>query len=137
MKRLELTNVRVCQRCGRGRAELATGDGVTLTVALEPVRARELAGNGSEDEVRTLGELVLEQLAAGGVEVKEIVLDAGPVGLRALVSVVHGVESEVVSCTAQEGVGLAVRGRLKLYATEEALAHAVARPDAGGSETIH
>ena len=31
-------------------------------------------------------------------------------------------ESDVVACTAQEGIELAVRGELALYATDEALA---------------
>jgi hypothetical protein len=137
VKRLELAGIRVCQRCGRGRAELAASDGTTITVALDPVRARELAGEVPHDDVRTLGELALALLTASGAEVKEVVLDTGPVGLRALVSLARGADGEVVSCTAQEGVGLAVRGRLKLYATDEALANAVARSGAGGSETVH
>jgi hypothetical protein len=137
VKRLELAGIRVCQRCGRGRAELTASDGATITVALDPVRARELAGEVAHDDVRTVGELVLALLTASGAEVKEVVLDTGPAGLRALLSLARDADCEVVSCTPQEGVGLAVRGRLKLYATDEALATAVTRPGEGGSETVH
>jgi hypothetical protein len=136
VKRLELASIRLCPRCGRGRAELVAGD-VTLTVALDPARARELAGKGGDDELRSIGDLFLEQLKASRAEPKEVVLDTGPAGLRALLSIARDGDSEVVSCTAQEGVGLAVRGRLLLYATDDALAHAATRPTTGGPETLH
>ena len=110
MKRLELKQVRVCAKCGRGRA----------------------------DDLRTLSALVLEQLAASGARPGEVVLDVGPAGLRAMLSFTRGAESDLVACTAEEGVGLAVRGALPLYATDEALAFDGADAgDPGPDRTIH
>jgi len=48
--------------------------------------------------------------------------------LRALLSFVRPEGADVVGCTAEEGVALAIRGELRLYATDEALAHAAAEP---------
>lgn len=129
MKRLELKQVRVCQKCGRGRAELESADGARLSVPLDPVRARELSPDRSDDDVRWVGEFVLAQLASAGATPTEVVLDQGEGGLRALLSFRHDEEHDVLACTAQEGIGLAVRGKLALYATEEALAPDA--PDAG------
>jgi len=145
MKRLELTRVRVCQRCGRGRAELRTEDRRVLTVPLDPVRARELSGARAVDDVRSFADFVLAELGGSGRTASEVVLDVAHEHLRALVSLVRGAEVEVVACTAQEGVDLAVRGALRLYATDEALAaHAVPQSDEhegssgpGGPETLH
>src|SRR5207247_435182 len=66
MKRLELARVRICERCGRGRAELRSEDGKTLTVPLDPVRARELADPRPADDVRAFTDLVLAELGAAG-----------------------------------------------------------------------
>lgn len=144
MTRLELAGIRVCKRCGRGRAELRGGDGVSLVIGLDPVRAQELAHPGEAGEMRSFTELVLERFADGGVVPSEVVLDVAEGRLRALVSVVRGDEPDVVTCPAEEGLGLAVRGGLKLYATEEALAHGAKgarkqneRGGTGGSDTIH
>src|SRR3989442_4913250 len=143
MKRLELARVRICERCGRGRAELRSEDGKTLTVPLDPVRARELADPRPADDVRAFTDLVLAELGAAGLQPREVVLDVAHGQLRALVSWVRRDEPEVAACTAQEGVGLAVRGALRLYATEEALAHAAPERGEhegprgpGGSETL-
>jgi len=57
--------------------------------------------------------------------------------LRALISITRGDEPDVIVCTPQEGVGLAVQGRLALYATDEAVAREAARAGARGSETVH
>jgi len=144
MKRLELVRVRVCERCGRGRAELRSEDGKTLTVTLDPVRAREISDPRPADEVRTLADLVLVELGAAGLSASEVVLDVAHGHLRALVSWLRRGEPEVVACTAEEGVGLVVRGALRLFATEEALAQASPARDAhdgprgsGGPETLH
>ena len=139
VKRLELVRIRVCNRCGRGGAELRGEDGERLVVPLDPVRTRQLADAGREEDVRSFTDLVLEQLAAAGVEAREVVLDVADGRLRALLSFVHADETDVVGCTADEGVALALRGGLRLYATDEALAHAAAdRPKAaGGPDTVH
>ena len=136
VKRLELKQVRVCAKCGRGRAELESGDGDRLEVRLDAARAHELSGRA--DDLRTLSALVLEELAASGARPGEVVLDVGPAGLRAMLSFTRGAESDLVACTAEEGVGLAVRGALPLYATDEALAFDGADAgDPGPDRTIH
>jgi hypothetical protein len=125
VKRLELTRLRVCQRCGRGGAELRSADGELIVVPLDAVRARQL--RDAEGDVHTLTELVLQQLRAGGGAPAEVVLDVVSGKLHALFSLVRGEEHDVIDCTADEGVALALRGGLTLYATDEALAHAAAR----------
>ena len=139
VKRLGLVRIRVCSRCGRGGAELRGEDGERLVVPLDAVRARQLAGGGREEDVRSFTDLVLEQLAAAGVEAREVVLDVAEGRLRALFSFVRTGETDVVGCTAEEGVALALRGGLRLYATAEALAHAaVDKPKAArGPDTVH
>jgi hypothetical protein len=111
-------------------------------VPLDAVRARELSGKG--DGLRSVTDVLLDQLAAAGTAVSEIVLDVSDGRLRALMTLVHDGETDVVGATAEEGVALALRGDLKLYATDEAIAHAAARSakparhgGAGGSDTIH
>src|SRR5206468_1240615 len=141
---LELVRIRQCARCGRGGAELHSEDGTVLVVPLDATRTRELAGEGTPDDLRSLTDLVLEQLDAVGSLPREIVLDLADGRLRALLSFERGGEADVVACTADEGVALAVRGDLNLYATDEAVAHAVKEGEADqhrggpdGSETIH
>lgn len=137
MQRLELSRVHVCQRCGRGRAELA-GPGGTLSVRLDPLGARELStGQDAASEVRWLSELVLASLAAGGARVKEVVFDLDGGRLRALLSFLRGGEPDVVAASPQEGLLLAVRGSLPLYASDEALADGAAREAPGGVKTVH
>src|SRR5438094_5633712 len=139
VKRLELVRIRVCSRCGRGGAELRGEDAERLVVPLDAVRARQLAGGGREEDVRSFTDLVLEQLAAAGVEAREVVLDVAEGRLRALFSFVRTGETDVVGCTAEEGVALALRGGLRLYAAAEALAPAaVNRPRVvRGQATVH
>jgi hypothetical protein len=137
--RLELAGIRVCARCGRGSAELKSADGgARLVIRLDPVRARQLSADGSGGELRSLAQLVIDQLDESGVEPGEVVLDVVGGRLAGLVSLVRAGAADVVGCTAEEGVALAVTGKLCLYATDEALAHAGAGRDAhGGSQTIH
>ena len=144
MKRLELERIRVCDRCGRGGAELRTGDGEQLVVPLDAIRARQLAATGHASDVRSLTELMLATFAAADVIVGEVVLDMCDGRLGALVSLDGGERPEVVACTAEEGVALVVRGDVKIYATEEALAHASTQSQKsappggpGGPETVH
>jgi len=141
VKRLELVRIRVCDRCGRGGAEFKGDDGERLVVPLDAVRARQLGDAHGKDDVRSLTDLVLEQLAVAGVEAREVVLDLADGRLRALVSVQHADETDVVGCPADEGVALALRGGLKLYASEEALSRGAAAPakaaPEGGPDTVH
>jgi hypothetical protein len=143
VKRLELAKIRVCDRCGRGGAELRGEEGEVIVVPLDPVRARQLRTSDTDD-VRPLTDLVLAELRANGCEPREVVIDVLAGRLRALLSVVRAAENDVVECTAEEGVALAVRGNLRLYATDEAVAHATARAakkekhgGTGGPETLH
>ena len=132
VKRLELTQVRICQRCGRGKAQLTASDGAILSVPLDPIRARALANRTGD--LRPLADVVLEGLTAAGTAIKEVVLDVDDGALRALLSLA---DADVVTCPAQDGVELAVRGDLALYATDEAMAHSTGRPGARDPETIH
>lgn len=140
MRRLELAAIKVCSKCGRGRAELRSDQGDVVSVALDPVRARELAGTAADDELKTLTEVFLQQLGASPLVPREVVLDLVDGRLRGLLSVGGGEQTDVIACTAEEAVALVVRGGLKLYASAEALAHATAtrgRPDRHGPETVH
>ena len=139
--RLELVRIRQCTRCGRGGAELRSEHGATLVVALDPSRARELSGARAIDDLRSLTDLILEHLDATGALPREIVLDLVDGTLRALLSFERNGEADVVACTADEGVALAVRGDLNLYATDEAFAQAASAEPAGhgghGPDTLH
>jgi len=143
VERLELTRIRVCDRCGRGSADLRAASGVNVVVTLDPVRARQLRDRKADDG-RTLTDVVLEAIEASGATVSEVVLDVSVDRLGGLVSLVRDGDSDVVVCTAEEAVALAVRGDFRIYATAEALAHASASPakaaphgGAGGPETMH
>ena len=115
MERLELKRVRVCTRCGRGRAELEGIGGHRLVVPLDAPRARVLerlaapAPSGDDrvaaeaEATRNLADFVLAQLHEAGAHPTEVVLDHGPAGLRALLSFEHRDASDVLACTAQEG----------------------------------
>ena len=137
VKRLELARVRVCQRCGRGRAELEGTDGAALAIPLDPLRAHELQRQNEADDVPWMSGVTLGLIRASGGTVREVVLDTDARGLRALVSISRGDDTEVVACTPQEGVGLAARGALPLYATEDALATSEKVPDTGGHDRLH
>jgi len=138
VKRLAVGAIRVCARCGRGTAELRGDDGEKLVVSLDPIRARQLARPADDDEARCLTDLVLERLAATGAEVSEVVLDVLDGRLGGLVSLVGEREPEIVACTAEEAVAFAVRGGVRLYATDEALAHGLARsPGSSRTDTVH
>jgi hypothetical protein len=126
VRRLELKRVRVCSRCGRGRAELEGADGERIEVVLDAPRAHELSGQ--RDEVRSLTAFVIAQAAESQTTFGEVILDRGPAGLRALLSFTRAGESDVVACSAQEGVELAVRAGLAMYATDEALAREADAP---------
>ena len=137
MKRLQLARVRICQRCGRGRAELEGTDGASLTVPLDPLRAHELERQGQADDVPWLSAVMIALLDAASGSMREVVLDTDESGLRALLSIARGDDTEVVACTAQEGVGLAARSGVPLYATAEALAGTEKPTDDDGHERLH
>jgi hypothetical protein len=136
VKRVELGDVRICRKCGRGRANLLTDDGDMISIPLDSARARVLGVPPADGDVAWLSTLVVERLTQDGRTLHEIVLDLdGPV-LRALVSCRRDAELEVFACTPQEGVEIASRANVPLYATDEALAHATGT--AGPSrETLH
>jgi len=140
VKRLELARIRVCNRCRRGVAELRGADGESLNVPLDAIRARQLSGDGRAEDLPSVADLLLAEVA-GRLALGEIVFDVSDGRLRALLSLARGDDHEVVECTAEEGVALAVRGRLKIYVTDDALAHRnapVAKPEPeGGPDTIH
>jgi hypothetical protein len=137
VQRLELTRIHACERCGRGRAELATGEGDVLVVGLDAAAVQELREGREGGEVPWLSSLLLELLGARRDALREVVLDAGPKGLRALLTLSHGDTTDVIACAAQEGIALAVRGALPLYATAEALEAGGRRERSRGGERLH
>jgi hypothetical protein len=136
VKRIELGDIRICRRCGRGRAQLVTDDGETISIPLDPARARVLGTPTTEADVGWLTALVLDRFTQEGRTLQEIVLDLDGGALRALVSSRRDAELEVFACTPQEGVDLASRAAVPLYATDDALAHATGAAAAPG-ETLH
>jgi len=140
VKRLELARIRVCNRCRRGVAELRGAGGESLNVPLDAIRARQLSDAPAE-ELPSIADLLVGEVAGRRLTLGEIVFDVSDGRLRALLSIARGDDHEVVECTAEEGVSLAVRGELKIYVTEDALAHRnapIAKPEReGGPDTIH
>jgi len=53
VKRLELQEVRICKKCGRGRALLLSDDDESLSVPLDPVRALKETITSLEEQVNT------------------------------------------------------------------------------------
>src|SRR6185436_11557429 len=135
VKRLELARLRLCKKCGRGGAELRSADGDTMVVAIDSLRVRELRGEPPVDDVASILDRWLASLRRDGEEPQEVVLDVSDGRVRGLLTCVRNDAHDVIGCTAEEGVALALRGGLKLYATEEALAASStrsAKPDHGG-----
>lgn len=120
MTPLELKRIRACPRCGRGVAELETPGRGIVRVILDAVRVRELSGG--DDDPPPVSRVLLAALERAGTPATEVVLDLVPEGLRGLVTLGGGPDGEVFACTAQEALSLAVRGGLRVYATDEALA---------------
>jgi hypothetical protein len=137
VKRVELGDIRICKRCGRGRANLLTDGGDVFAIPLDPARARVLGAAATDVGLGWLSALIVERLQQDGNALQEIVLDLDGQALRALVSCRRGAELEVLSCTPQEGVEIATRAGIPLYATDEALAHATGAPAAPSGETLH
>lgn len=137
MRRLELGAIRICKRCGHGRAELLTDDGESLSVRVGPNRARVLAAleSGSTEDVPWLGDVV-----AGGAQttrlcVSDVVLDDGPVGLRGLVTWTGDDGVTVAACEPDEALETAMRMGVPIFATDEALGAASATEPPG--HTLH
>lgn len=146
MRRLALVRIRVCTRCGRGGAEFKAEDGGKLVVRLEPARAVELRGERKSDEMRWLTDVVLAQLEASGQAVREVVLDVVDGVMRAFLTLgkaddASG-EPEVIACTPEEGIAVALRGESRLFATDEALSAPRGRTEprdegGAGGGTLH
>src|SRR4051794_10836295 len=81
VQRVSIERIRICPRCGRGRAELRGEDGATLVVPLDATRSRQLAAT-TDDDLRSLTDLMLEQLEAGGRQPGEVVLEVADGRLR-------------------------------------------------------
>ena len=108
-------------------------------VGLDPNRARLLAdlGDDAEPDVPWLGRLVSEQAAAAGVRVSDVVLDIGPHGLRGLVTWLDADDAmTVAACEPQEALETALRTRVPLFATDEAM-HRPADDAVDEHKTLH
>lgn len=135
MRRLELGAIRICKRCGRGRAELLTDDGESVAVRLGPGRARLLAdlGRAPSEDVPWLGDVLVRAAAGAGRQVSDVVLDDGPHGLRGLVTWADGEQAAIVAaCEPEEALEAALRTGVPIYATDEAL-----RPGSDGERPGH
>jgi hypothetical protein len=108
---------------------------------LERLTASPAVGEGAvtapEDPTRTVADFVLAQLEEAGARLTDVVFDHGAAGLHALLSFEQGDGSDVIACTAQEGVELAARTGLAMYASDEALGRDEAEPDPAGRPTLH
>lgn len=135
VRRLELGTIRICKRCGRGRAELLTDDGESVSVRLGANRARLLADLGGQppDDVPWLGDVLARGAAGAGRRVSDVVLDDGPHGLRGLVTWADDEQAAAVAaCEPEEALEAALRTGVPIYATEEAL-----RPGSDGERPGH
>jgi bifunctional DNase/RNase len=133
---MELGEVRICRKCRRGRANLIGPDGEALSIPLDAARAARLGREAEPGDVPWLGDLVAERLVRDGTTLREVVLDVERGALRALVSCERDGEPTVLACTPQEGVDLAQRAGVPIYATDDALAQAAGATAAPG-ETLH
>ena len=115
-------------------------------VRLEPARAVELKSSARGEEMRWLTDVVLAQLEASGLVVREVVLDVVDGTMRAFLTLGRrgddAREPEVVACTPEEGLAVAIRGAHRLFGTDEALAaprrSAAPRDEGGaGGGTLH
>jgi hypothetical protein len=81
--------------------------------------------------------LFLELVRGAGGNVREVVLDADARGLRALVSITRGDDTDVVRLHAAGRRRAGARGRLPIYATADALATAQPASDSDGHDRLH
>ena len=118
MKRLTLVGLRACEHCHRAIAHLMSEDGEhTLGIALDAIKAREMSRKGQE---KFLTDLLLQSLASSPNIPREIVLDFHEEGfLYARVDLT----TEIITCSAQEGVAFAAATGTPLNATERIFEH--------------
>jgi hypothetical protein len=122
MKRLTLVGLRACERCHRAIAYLMSEDGEhTLGIALDAIKAREMSRKGQETgQEKFLTDLLLQSLASSPNIPREIVLDFHEEGfLYARVDLT----TEIITCSAQEGVAFAAATGTPLNATERIFEH--------------
>ncbi|MFQ5902902.1 MAG: hypothetical protein ACE5JO_04355 [Candidatus Binatia bacterium] len=120
MKSLALVGLKACARCRRVVAFLMTEDGEhTLGIALDASKAREVSGNYQEPEEKSLTDFLLRLLALFSYVPRQVVLESNKEGfLSARMEIVKGGETEILSCSPQEGVVYATAAGIPLYAAE-------------------
>lgn len=136
MKKLELVGLKACPHCKRAIAYVMTEDGEhTLGIALDAIKTREISRKCQEPgQEKFLSDLLLQLLASSSYVPREIVLDFHEEGfLFARVDIT----TEIISCSAQEGVALAAAAGIPLSATERIFdhIHLFHPPDKGGEAT--
>jgi hypothetical protein len=91
----------------------------SLGIALDAIKAREISRRPEErGQEKFLTDLVMQLLASSSYVPREIVLDSDEEGfLFARVDIT----TEIISCSAQEGVAFAAAAGIPLYATERIL----------------
>jgi len=121
MKKLALVGLKPCPHCRRAVAYLMTEDGEhSLGIALDAIRTRELSRKDRLGQEKFLTDLVLQLLASLSKAPREIVLDFHEEGfLYARVDLT----TEIITCSAQEGVAFAAATGTPLNATERIFEH--------------
>lgn len=122
MKRLALAGLKTCESCHRAVAYLMSEDGEhTLGIALDAIKAREISSKCQEPgQEKFLTDLLLQLLASSSHVPREIVLDLHEKGF---LYTRLDITTEILSCSLQDGVGLAVAAGIPIYATEGVFQH--------------
>lgn len=124
MKKLALARLTACARCRRAVAFLKSEDGEhVLGIPIEFDKARELLsryhGSGGE---KFLTDFLLRLLASSPALLLQVVLDCNKGGyLSAKVDLTIEGEAESLSCSPEDGLGLAFAAGIPLYAPEHIL----------------
>lgn len=122
MKRLEFVSLKTCPHCRRAIAYLMTQDGEkTFGIALDPTRARELSCKYQEPgEEKFMTGFLVRLLASSSYFPRQVILDwsqedflSGRVDLA----------TEIITCSPQEGLALAVLAGIPLYGEERIFEH--------------
>jgi hypothetical protein len=122
MKKLVLVGLKPCPHCRRAVAYVTTEDGEhTLGIALDAIKAREISGKcRGVGQEKFLIDLLLQSLASSPNVPREIVLDFHEEGfLYARVDLT----TEIITCSAQEGIAFAAATGTPLNATERIFEH--------------